>query len=495
MELWNWLSFLNLTILIQMALSNLALQFKKQFPYVPTEGQEKLIQQLSSFILDNDPRGLFLLKGYAGTGKTTLVSALVSVLPIIKKKSVLLAPTGRAAKILASYSGKQAHTIHRYIYFITTDQSGKFKMVLKKNKHKNTIFIVDEASMIPDGLSMQQYVATTRSLLEDLFNFVYSAEENCKLILIGDSAQLPPVGLDISPALDEEYLKSSFGTTLHPFELKEVVRQSLESGILANATKLRDLLANEKYNPPFFSVKNFKDIKRINGQELEDALNTAYSNFGPENTIVITRSNKRANIYNQQIRYRILYREEEISSGDLMMVVKNNYFWLPEKSAAGFIANGDVIEILRITKIEEMYGFQFADVVIRLLDYPNEPDMDVKIILDTLMAESPALSKSENNRLFEEVMKDYEDLPSRRKRLDKLKENPYFNALQVKFSYALTCHKTQGGQWEQVFIDQAYFNENMLSREFMRWMYTAVTRASEQLYLVNFENSFFEEKD
>jgi len=472
--------------------SNLSLHFKKQFPYIPTEGQEQLIQQLSSFILDNDPAGLFLLKGYAGTGKTTLVSALVNVLPIVKKKSVLLAPTGRAAKVLASYSGKQAHTIHRYIYFITTDQSGKFKMVLKKNKHKDTIFIVDEASMIPDGLSMQQYAAKARSLLEDLFNFVYSDDGNCKLILIGDSAQLPPVGLDISPALDEDYLKTSFRTNLHPFELKEVVRQSLESGILANATKIRNLLREEKYQPPFFSLKNFKDIKRIDGQELEDALNTAYSNFGPENTIVITRSNKRANIYNQQIRYRILFREEEVSSGDLMMVVKNNYFWLPEKSVAGFIANGDVIEILRITKIEEIYGFQFADVMIRLLDYPDEPDMEVKIILDTLMAESPALSKSENNRLFEEVMKDYEEIPSRRKRLDKLKENPYFNALQVKFSYALTCHKTQGGQWDQVFIDQAYFNENMLNREFLRWLYTATTRASEQLYLINFEESFFE---
>lgn len=471
--------------------SKLRIQFKKQFPYTPTEGQEKLIHNLSSFILDNDPRGLFLLKGYAGTGKTTLVSALVSVLPFVKKRSVLLAPTGRAAKVLASYSGKQSHTIHRYIYFITTDQSGKFKMVLKKNKHKDTIFIVDEASMIPDGLSMQQYSASARSLLEDLFNFVYSADGNCKLILIGDAAQLPPVGIDISPALDENYLKSSFGITLHPFELKEVVRQSIESGILANATKLRDLLQEEKYQPPFFSLNNFTDIVRIDGQELEDALNTAYSNFGPENTIVITRSNKRANIYNQQIRYRILFREEEISSGDLLMVVKNNYYWLPEKSAAGFIANGDIIELLKITKIEELYGFQFADVVIRLLDYPNEPDMEVKIILDTLMAESPALSKPENNRLFEEVMKDYEDLPSRRKRLDKLKENPYFNALQVKFSYALTCHKTQGGQWEQVFIDQAYFNENMLNREFMRWLYTALTRASKKLYLINFEESFF----
>lgn len=492
MEFRNWLSFLNLSIYFQMDTSNLTQQFKKQFPYSPTEGQEALIQKLSAFIQDNDPAGLFVLKGYAGTGKTTLVSALVSVLPIVRKKSVLLAPTGRAAKVLASYSGKQAHTIHRYIYFITTDQSGKFKMVLKKNKHKDTIFIVDEASMIPDGLSMQQYTASARSLLEDLFNFVYTADSNCKLILIGDVAQLPPVGLEISPALDENYLKSNFGITLNPFELKEVVRQSLESGILANATRLRNLIRDENYQPPFFSINKFNDINQISGQELEDALNTAYSNFGPENTIVITRSNKRANIYNQQIRYRILYREEEISASDLLMVVKNNYFWLPEKSAAGFIANGDVIEILRITKIEEMYGFQFANVAIRLLDYPNEPDMEVKIVLDTLMAETPALSKPENNRLFEEVMKDYEDLPSRRKRLDKIKENPYFNALQVKFSYALTCHKTQGGQWEQVFIDQAYFNENMLNREFMRWMYTAVTRASKQLYLVNFETSFFE---
>lgn len=468
--------------------------FKKRFPYQPTNGQEQLIHKLSSFILDKDNRGLFMLKGYAGTGKTTLVSALVNILPVLKKNSVLLAPTGRAAKVLTSYSGYPAHTIHRFIYFTSTDQNGHFKLLLRKNKYKNTLFIVDEASMIPDGLSNQEYVTTARSLLEDLFTYVYSSEGNCKLILIGDAAQLPPVGLEMSPALDIDYLRSSFGITLSHYELKEVVRQSMDSGILANATKVRDLLHSDIYSPPFFSLQEYTDIHRITGVDLEDALNTAYSNAGPENTIIITRSNKRANIYNQQIRYRILFREEEISSGDLLMVVKNNYFWLSEKSKAGFIANGDVVEILKITRIEEMYGFHFADVQIRMLDYPDEAELEIKILLDTLMAESPALSREEHNRLFEEVMKDYEDIPSRKKRLDKLKKNPYFNALQVKFSYALTCHKTQGGQWEYVFVDQAYFNEDMLNREFMRWMYTAVTRASKKLYLVNFDKRFYEDQ-
>jgi exodeoxyribonuclease-5 len=467
--------------------------FSKQFPYTPTKGQEELIHKLSTFILDSDRLGLFLLKGYAGTGKTTLVSALVNVLPQIKMKSVLLAPTGRAAKVLSFYSGQRSNTIHRFIYFVSSDNHGHFKMALRKNKYKNTLFIVDEASMIPDGLNNQEYIATARNLLEDLFNFVYNSDGGCKLILIGDAAQLPPVGVELSPALEEEYLKNSFGMNLDSFELTDVVRQSTESGILANATQLRNKLMSDQFDLPYFNTNGYDDIKSIDGSELEDALNTSYSNFGAENTIIITRSNKRANIYNQQIRYRILFKEDEISSGDLLMIVKNNYFWLPEDSNTGFLANGDIVEISRISKIEEMYGFQFADITIRLLDYPDEAELEVKILLNTLMAESPALPRPESNRLFEEVMKDYEDIPNRKERLTKVKENPYFNALQVKFSYALTCHKTQGGQWDQVFVDQAYFNENMLNKEFLRWMYTAITRAHKQLYLVNFNESFFEE--
>lgn len=474
-----------------MELLELTKKFGLEFPYEPTTGQQQLIGKLSSFILDPNPLSLFVLKGYAGTGKTTIVSSLVNVLPNLKKSFNLLAPTGRAAKVLSNYSGKSAHTIHRFIYWVTTDNEGKFRMVLRQNKQKNTIFIVDEASMIPDGALANNFNhSSNRRLLEDLVSFVYASQTNCKIILIGDEAQLPPVGLDISPALNIEYLKASFGLEIQTFILKEVVRQSLNSGILANATFIRNKVEQNTLEMPFFNLGLFSDIQAIQGSDLEELLNTCYSNTEHENTVVITRSNKRANIYNQQIRHRILFLEEEISAGDFMMIVKNNYFWLPEKSTAGFLANGDIIEILSIRKIEEMYGFHFADVSIRLIDYPDEPLLDVKILLDTIMAESPALPKEENNRLFNEVIKDYEEIPQRRKRLDKMKVDPYFNALQVKYAYALTCHKTQGGQWENVFIDQGYFIDKMLDREFLRWLYTAVTRASKQLYLVNFKEEF-----
>ncbi len=473
-----------------MELNKLIKLFQDQFPYNPTAGQEDLIRELSSFIIDANPLALFVLKGYAGTGKTTIVSSLVNILPAIKKSFALLAPTGRAAKVLSNYSGKSAHTIHRFIYWATTNNDGRFKLVLRPNKQKNTIFIVDEASMIPDGLSNSDFSQAQRSLLEDLITFVYAPQSNCKIILIGDEAQLPPVGLDISPALNIEYLKASFGLDIQTFILKEVVRQSLSSGILANATKIRNKIEENSLEMPFFDLGAFKDIHAIDGTELEDTLNSSYSGAGHEHTVVITRSNKRANIYNQQIRHRILFQEEEISAGDFMMVVKNNYFWLPENSKAGFLANGDIIEIVSIQKIEELYGFRFADVSIRMIDYPEEAALDVKLLLDTIAAESPALPKAENNRLFEEVLKDYEDIPQRRKKLDKMKIDPYFNALQIKFAYALTCHKTQGGQWENVFIDQGYFNDKMLDKEFLRWLYTAVTRASSQLYLVNFKEEF-----
>lgn len=473
-----------------MDLNKLVTFFLDQFPYQPTTGQRDLIRDLSDFIINPNPLALYVLKGYAGTGKTTIVSSLVNILPALKKSFVLLAPTGRAAKVLSNYSGKSAHTIHRFIYWATTNNDGRFKLVLRPNKQKNTIFIVDEASMIPDGLSSTDFSQARRSLLEDLITFVYAPQSSCKIILIGDEAQLPPVGLDISPALNIEYLKASFGLDIRTFTLREVVRQSLNSGILANATKIRNKIEENSVAMPFFNLNTFSDIQAITGNELEDMLNSSYSGDGNENTVVITRSNKRANIYNQQIRHRILFQEEEISAGDFMMVVKNNYFWLPENSKAGFLANGDIIELVRIQKVEELYGFRFADVSIRMIDYPDEPAIDIKILLDTIMAEGPALPKEENNRLFTEVLKDYEDIPQRRKKLDKMKVDPYFNALQIKFAYALTCHKTQGGQWENVFIDQGYFNEKMLDKEFLRWLYTAVTRASNKLFLVNFKEEF-----
>lgn len=466
---------------------------RKEFPYDPTAGQESLLGELAVFLTISwkQDNALFILKGYAGTGKTTVVQALVDVLPQIGKKTVLLAPTGRAAKVLASYTHKQANTIHRKIYFARTNKDGKIDLKLQVNYHKHTLFIVDEASMIQHLTSAEGLLFSGRNLLDDLFRFVQSGE-NCRLLFIGDAAQLPPVGLDYSPALDTGFLQKSYHLSIDTFELTEVVRQARQSGILVNATRVRQQVHEQKLSFPIFSVSNFNDVTRITGSDLEEILNEAYSGHGKDNNVVICRSNKRANVFNREIRKRILFFEGEISTGDYLMIVKNNYFWLPEGSAAGFIANGDIAEIIRIRKTEEIFGFRFADITMCFLDYPEEKDLDVKIILDTLMSESAALPQSENNRLFNTVMEDYADIPSRKERLEKVKANPYFNALQVKFAYALTCHKTQGGQWDTVFIDQGWLNENMLNTEYLRWLYTAVTRATKKLFLVNFEERFFD---
>ncbi|MCD4746277.1 MAG: AAA family ATPase [Bacteroidales bacterium] len=463
----------------------------KQFPYEPTSGQKILIAQLSEFILSNDKTSLFVLKGYAGTGKTTIVSSLVNILPEFKKNSILLAPTGRAAKVLSNYSKKQAFTIHKKIYYAKTSKDGNINLVLQNNYHKNTIFIVDEASMIPDNTKSGDFsLFSIRNLLDDLINYVYEGY-NCKLLLIGDTAQLPPVRLDISPALDLQFLENNYSNSVNSFELKEVVRQSQNSGILSNATRIRNKIKLQKHEFPFFSLNSFNDILKINGSELEEALNDNYSKFGQKNTVVICRSNKRANIYNIEIRKRILFKEDEISTGDFMMIVKNNYFWLSAESKAGFIANGDIIEILSIRKIYELYSFRFADVIVRMVDYPDEKEFNTKIMLDTIMAETPSLSVDDNRKFFNEVIKDYEDIPRKRTRIEKVKSNPFFNALQVKFAYALTCHKTQGGQWDCVFVDQGYINDQMINVEFMRWLYTALTRATKKLYLINFRDVFY----
>ncbi len=465
---------------------------RKEFPYEPTEGQDKLLGELAVFLTISwkQPNALFILRGYAGTGKTTVVKALVDVLPQIGKKTTLLAPTGRAAKVLTSYTRVQANTIHRKIYFARTNKEGLIDLKLQVNYHKHTLFIVDEASMIQHAMSAGGALFSSRNLLDDLFQFVYSGE-NCRMLFIGDAAQLPPVGLDHSPALDHEFLQRAYHLSIDTFELTEVVRQARESGILVNATQIRQQIQEKETRFPMFSVGGFRDITRLDGQDLEEALNNAYSGAQKENNVVICRSNKRANIFNREIRHRILFLEEEIATGDYLMVVKNNYSWLPVESTAGFIANGDIVELMRIRNIEEMYGFRFADVTIRFIDYPEEKDLDVKIILDTLMSESPALTQPDNNRLFQAVMADFQDIPSRSERMEKVKSNPYFNALQVKFAYALTCHKTQGGQWDNVFIDQGYLNDKMVNPEFSRWLYTAVTRATKRLYLVNFEERFF----
>lgn len=464
------------------------------FPYVPTKGQAELVNMLAEFIgSSSNERQVFVLKGYAGTGKTTIVSALVKTLPLLQIDSVLLAPTGRAAKVLSSYSNTPAYTIHKKIYMPHTASNGSLTVRLLSSKHKNTLFIIDEASMIPGQTATgDASLFGMRNLLDDLVEYVFEGV-NCRLLLIGDSAQLPPVGSVLSPALDVKWLLMTYHMNIRNFELTEVVRQALESGILANATAIRDKITVKNPAFPFFDITNLPDVKRVEGSDLEDLLNINYSRYGAENVVVITRSNKRANIYNREIRNRILFREDELAAGDQLMVVRNNYFWLSPESKAGFVANGDIVEIKRIRKTESFYGFRFADVTLRMIDYPDEPEIDARLLLDTLASETPALPMEENRRLFDEVMLDYADVPQRRKRMELVKSNPYFNALQVKYAYALTCHKTQGGQWDSVFIDHGYLADGQVDVELMRWLYTAVTRASQMVYFVNFQDRFFEE--
>lgn len=442
---------------------------------------------MARFLYDADPRSAFLLKGYAGTGKTSLVSALIQVLPQLKVNTLLLAPTGRAAKVIASYSGRPAFTIHKKIYMTVTDASGAVRTARAINKHAYTLFIVDEASMI--GL---EPTSTRQSLLEDLIDYVYDGN-HCRLMLIGDTAQLPPVGQTESPALDERYLAAAFGLNVLAAELTEVVRQQQLSGILSNATNLRtqisSLTAAEAQMPLF--APNGTDVVRLSGEDLMETLFREYGDFALDQVVVVCRSNKRANLFNQGIRNSVLFREEEVNAGDYLMVVKNNYFWLDEESTIGFIANGDIVEVLSVRNVQELYGFRFADATVRFVDYPDEPSHDCKLLLSTLYSESPSLTSDEANTLFNNVMEDYADLPRKSDRLHELRQNPYFNALQVKFAYALTCHKTQGGQWHTVIVDQGFLGENPVDRDYLRWLYTAFTRATDRVYLLNFDARFF----
>ena len=467
--------------------------FNRSFGFVPTEGQKTVMFHLAAFLLSEKKNPTYLLQGYAGTGKTTLVTTLVETLPKIGMRYQLMAPTGRAAKVLSGYTGKTASTIHRKIYRFQQFADGSFRMTRAENKSKNTVFIVDECSMISDDY------ANGRSLLDDLINFVFSGE-NCRLLLIGDNAQLPPVGLENSPANDINVLKNSFSLTVASYELTEVMRQEEESGILWNATNIRKIIGEMPVETrliasvqlPLFTVSGFSDVHRIEPQEFEELL---WQNFNGKNTndaVIICRSNNRANMYNQAIRARILQEEGEISTGDKLMVVKNNYFWTDENQKISFIANGDMIELMRINNTEEMYGFHFADVDIQLIDYQEEPNLSVKILLETLTSDSPALTQEESDRLYKAVEEDYMDIPNRRDRYKEMRKNPYFNALQVKFGYALTCHKTQGGQWPNVFIDAPYIKEDeSLQTSDLRWFYTAVTRAQKQLFFVNFKDDYF----
>lgn len=466
--------------------------FYKHFPLTPTAQQREVFVLLAKFLGYFDPRSCFVLKGYAGTGKTTMISALVKVLPFLKKRAVLLAPTGRAAKVISAYSGRTALTIHKKIYRKKVAGTPDMAFVLAENLHKDTLFIVDEASMI----SNERLGFHRKSLLEDLVEYVFSGER-CQLLLVGDLAQLPPVGLVQSPALAPASLEAAFGLSVVSYELSDVVRQDKSSGILYNATRIREQIrlddGSAEVKFPKLRVAGFPDVYRMTGERLIEGLNYAYSKYGLENTLVICRSNKHANLYNQHIRNQILYREEELTGGDYVMVVRNNYYWAAEhEQSQSFIANGDMAIVRRVRNVHEQYGFHFADVSLSFVDQEGEEPMTCRVLLDTLHVDSPSLPYESQQSLYEQVMADYADLPTKKARMEALKKDPYYNALQIKFAMAVTCHKAQGGQWDAVFVDQGFLTEEMLDTEFLRWLYTACTRATKGLFLLNFNALFYE---
>jgi len=454
--------------------------------YIPTQDQSDCMRLLANYVTDNTNDVIFLLTGYAGTGKTSVIASLVNTLTTLRQKSVLLAPTGRAAKVLRSYSGKEAYTIHRKIYRQKSATDGVGKFVLDKNLHKETYFIVDESSMIPEDSSEGSIFGSGR-LLEDLLEYVYTGT-GCKLILVGDVAQLPPVGSIVSPALDVDVLRST-GFAIETFELHQVIRQSEGSGILMNATAVRQQVSDGDLSFPELMLSGYSDIERLSGNDLIERLSESYDRCGTDGAIVVVNSNNLANRYNQGIRNRVFFREEEISAGDIIMVVKNNYYWLKDDENTSFIANGDIAEVRRIRKYEEMYGMRFAEMTLWFRD--TELEIDVKVMLDTLMMGTPSLSSEKSRELYFAVLADHPGIRSKRKQFEAVKADPYYNALQIKFAYAVTCHKSQGGQWERVFIDQGMFNRQEPTIDYLRWFYTALTRATDKVYLVNFPDRWF----
>ena len=459
----------------------------KNLGNTPTDDQSDALKKIAGYICDNNNDVIFLMTGYAGTGKTSIISSVVKTLDLLRMRAVLLAPTGRAAKVLASYSGRQAFTVHKKIYRQKSSKDGLGSFSLDRNLHKDTFFIVDEASMVSNS-SGDSSLFGSGKLLDDLIEYVYSGTD-CKLILVGDTAQLPPVGSVLSPALDPASL-GGYGFGLISCELRQVVRQSETSGVLMNATLVRLQVAETNLVHPSIDCINYKDTIRITGEELIDEISSAYGTCGMEGTIIVVNSNKQANRYNQGIRNRIFFREEEISPGDMVMVVKNNYFIIDEdEDGAGFIANGDIAEVKKIRKYEERYGFHFADMVLKFPDYNLE--IESKVMMDVLHLDTPALPSEKNKELYQSILADYLNIKNRRKQFEAVKNNPYFNALQIKFAYAVTCHKAQGGQWERVFIDQGMFNRNEITIDYLRWFYTALTRSTDKVYLVNFSENFF----
>ena len=466
-----------------MIVDELTYRIRNAFGFAPTAEQEHAIEVFTRFMTDRHEQSLMILRGSAGTGKTTLAAALVRALCSLQQKIVLLAPTGRAAKVFSLYAGHPAYTIHRRIYR-QKSMEGAFN--LNYNTAQDTLFIVDEASMVANATTVGDTPFANGQLLDDLIQFVFNGR-NCRMMLIGDTAQLPPVGEEKSPALQTDIMRS-YGLHVHQCDLNEVLRQSQESGILWNATMIRQLITHDgPMQMPVVRFEGFSDIRRMPGDELIESLASSYSHVGTDETMVITRSNKRANIYNQGIRNMVLGREEELCTGDLLMIVKNNYYWTslsPNLGGLGYIANGDRAIVRRVRHVEQLYGFRFAEVTMTFPDY-DDYQLTATVLLDTLTSEAPALTRQQQTQLYNQVMQDYADIPLKPDRLKKLREDRHYNALQIKFGYAATCHKAQGGQWAHVYVDQGYMTDDMLNTDYLHWLYTAFTRATEQLYLVN----------
>ena len=461
-------------------------KIKTNFPFSLTNDQQSAINKITDFIFNPKSEAVFLLKGYAGTGKSTLIGTLVKTMAQFEQKTVLLAPTGRATKVFSLHSDESAYTIHKRIYRQKSVSGEGASFSLMENLHKNTLFIVDEASMISNASSEDSFFGTGR-LLDDLIEYVYSGE-NCKLLFLGDTAQLPPVKQDISPAMDV-YALQSFGLDVLESTLTEVMRQAEESGILYNATLLRNALSEGTTGLyPQLVLNNFTDVERISGNDLIEEISSCYSRDGIEETIIISRANKSVNIFNNGIRNSVLYREEELSNGDLLMVTKNNYFWLKEEAKVDFIANGEFVEVMRIRSQREAYGMRFCDVVLYHKNYDIE--FDAIINLDSLHSEKAGDIYKQSNMLYNALMEEHSHIGSKRERYRQIKKNPYFNALQVKYGYAVTCHKAQGGEWRNVFIDLSYINPAHLGDNFYRWLYTSITRSTKMLYLVNLSDEF-----
>lgn len=462
-------------------------QIENKLQHTLTEDQKELAKRLSNFLFHAPDTQIFIINGYAGTGKTSLISALVQTLPLYNLKTILLAPTGRAAKVLGKYSKRPAATIHKHIYYTTNEADGTNSLKLKQNKSLNTIYIIDEASMIGEN----ETLFSGNNLLRDLINYT-THNINNKLIFIGDTAQLPPIGSPFSPALNPQYIETVLHHNVTYYQLTQVVRQVLTSGILKNASNIRWALAHNRIKLPLFKIKNHPDIKKLDAYDMEETLMNEYRLHGVNEVVIITRTNRLANMINQYIRNRILEKENRIDIGETLMSVKNNYYWTSQSSNTDFIANGDMLQITQIYRYEEAYGFNFADIAVKFIDYPEQEELELTIILDTLFDNQAALSSDKQQQLYNQLYAHYSQ-NTRNKAIiqHNIKQDKYYNALQVKFSNALTCHKAQGGDWHSVFIQQSPFNSDQITPDYLRWLYTAVTRARKQLYLINFTDDFF----